>query len=433
MLKFEYIKVIFNIFINKFVFNLINNLKQIKTIYKFTTFIIFIPLIFYIIKIQFYIGFIFFTFYILYFSCFFFIKSPFNIECKETYLNTSHIYRYALYNIFIQIPKSYGYFFFYQTLLFFNKTVKYENKFSYLNILIFTVMFFIIFIYKYTFLFIVGYSYLSIIISSNFTIIIFRLLNFKYENNKAVIETLIINCIINYCDMINKVEKLKISYNEDFILKFNFYDKIFSILKNFKKPELIINSINDKNFKKNIDVIYYNNHFTATQQSIKYKDKNISTNYTSNKEFNIIYSEKNNEKLLKQIILDNPKNPNFIGENKANYLTPPHEINFDVSKIKNFPKKYLIKSNELKEDAFNHLLKNKNSLVLYSENGIILKKEDAPNLVEYSKEYELPIYNQIKNIIEFEKINENYLNTEKGKQEFQLFENYFKNYIYDNN
>lgn len=412
---------IFLIILKDLTTDLFENIKLIFSFKKILLLILTTPFIYYTIKIQIIISMIFFLYFFLVFFCLFFLKSPFLLQCKEVYLNPEFIERYAFFNVFIQIPRSYAYYTFYNILHFIVNNKKFKhNKLNFFDFVGFTFLFFIVYIYKFSFFLLLGYSYLSINITINLIIMIERLLSYEYENNKALYQTLILNCLIINNNIISKTEDLKIYYNKDDELEFNMFGFFKKFFKNVKSSELLKDVYYNK--PQDTDVIYCNNHFTAIQKSLKYKEKNIATNYTSNKTL-IIKNEKN---IKEEIILTDGKKPNFIGQNKDNYfkdnyLTPPHTIDEKTSIIKEFPTKYIYKANTLKSDANIHLLKNADNKIYYSEKGEILKKENSPTLKEYSKETELPIYKKIEQIQKFEKINEEYLNTKDGKEQYDLF------------
>ena len=45
---------------------------------------------------------------------------------------------------------------------------------------------------------------------------------------------------------------------------------------------------------------------------------------------------------------------------------------------------------------------------------------------DYSKEYKIPLYDNIKNLEEFEEANRDFLETKEGRHEYEIFKNIMK-------
>jgi hypothetical protein len=178
----------------------------------------------------------------------------------------------------------------------------------------------------------------------------------------------------------------------------------------------------------NIKTFNINNHFTFVEDSKIYKNENLSTNLTSNPNFGIFDSD-NQKKIVK---LDAKYNPNLIGQNKDNYLTPAHHIDKKTSLIKELPNNVLEKAGKFKSNAQAHLINSKDKKLLESRDGKLYENYNAPTVEEYSKEMKLSSYEKINFINKFEKINEEYLNTSQGKQEYEIFKKFSQGSIQKN-
>ena len=387
-----------------FVYNFIIIFSDYK---KVIVFFIILPIVYYLIKIQIFFCIVFTIYYIICFLNVYSIKSKDIIECKELELNPTYIYRYSTYNLIIAIPKAKAFLLVYNIIE--NIFIKNKNDiFFYITILSILI---VNLIYKISFLFIFGVSYISIIICSETVIKFFNTINLNYDTKKALIQTVLINCFILSSDSIaNADEKKIIIEKNNIIFNSEIFMKIF--LNKVKKSELFDEAVNST--IRTVSA-YVNNHYTYIQHSIKYKDKNIANNFTS-KNYIKVWSLEGEKK----IPLKTGYKPNIMGDDKNNYLTPNYELdlkNFFISEIN---ENKSIKLNNFKKAAENHMLLSKDEQILNSNKDKFTYDKNALTITEYSKKYELPIYENIKKINEFENLNKDYFNSNEGKIEYEI-------------
>jgi hypothetical protein len=192
------------------------------------------------------------------------------------------------------------------------------------------------------------------------------------------------------------------------------------ILSKFKNPENLYEAMSLKDKNNDIRIFKINKHYTFIQESEKYENSNVATNFTSHPNLKIYNSKENSE----LITLTTSFKPNMQGENKANYLTPPHVIDKNSSEISILDGKTTVKANKFKQAAHSFFIKNKDTHLLYSENEMLYKSDNSFTVKEYSNEYDLKLSKNIQFLEKFEKENEEYLSTEQGKEDYIILKNY---------
>jgi hypothetical protein len=195
--------------------------------------------------------------------------------------------------------------------------------------------------------------------------------------------------------------------------------------ENVKNVQLLIDSYNSNDLK----ALNVNGHYALIQESQKYKDKNLTTNFTSKSELKIkeIISDDNLIIEDKKIHLTAKFMPNLKGQSKNDFLTPPYELDKKTSLIKDIKKDIILNINERKDAVNSFLLECKDEKILYLKNEDFIKKNNSLTVKEYSQDYNLSLSKKIKLKEKFEKLNEEYLNTEKGKQEYNFLKQYLSN------
>jgi hypothetical protein len=401
-----------NYFYENFIFELITIFSNLK---KITCFLIFTPLIYWGVKAQILVVVLFSIYYIILFVMLFFIKTNYTIKCEELPFNGDYLTRYSLYHVFVAIPQAKGYILVYNIMyVLFNKDSLARVTFSYWIIIFMCILpLFIIKIYVYL---MVGVSYLSIQVSSKMINKAFGLLKWNYESNKALYQTILINCIITFSHSISDAEEKKIIFKNQTIF-FN----MKGVLANFSKNTKDVHKLYEAyNLSKNneIDIIKINNHIAFHQSSYKYNDKNITVNLTHSEELTIINEETGNEE---KVCLIKSYKPDFKGNDDYNYFTKPYELDMKDNYVRGWSGEYQPKLNDYSKSAHNYLLESKNEPMLYLSKSIFTKKESSPSLYEYATDCKLKIAIKIKLIKEFEEENQEYLSTPIGKHEYDIF------------
>lgn len=245
-LYLSYIKLILeNIFKETFI-NIIYIFKDFK---KIIIFIILLPFVYYLIKLQIIIGFLFFIFYN-------FLKTEYEIKCKEIHINFLHPYRYTILNNLFLVPKAKAYIIVYNILyIWWNKNYKYNLK----NILIVIIIFLFIYLIKFSVILLIGYTFLSIKIVSNIIVKLFDILSWNFETKKACLQHICINFFLDNVDSVGKAEDMNIIINNNNV-NFNMKQLISSFLLKVNKPDLFLKSYNLNNIQIKHKII--NNHYT---------------------------------------------------------------------------------------------------------------------------------------------------------------------------
>jgi hypothetical protein len=242
-----------------------------------------------------------------------------------------------------------------------------------------------------------------------------------------------LNCFIANSDSVAQANEKKIIFKENSVefnmKKFfkNFFEKVTDehlLFESYKPSKITISRTGDPA------------HYTYTVRSMKYKDKNISTNFTSNEKLKI-YKETilgNDKTTLKEevIKLNKKHTPNVLGENKYNYLVNPYEL--DNKMIMREIESNLIKQVNTQKSIVNaFFLDSKDDKIMCLKNSKLIANENSPTLKEYAKEYKLELDRKIGLLEQFEKKNENYLNTPEGKKNYDIVKKYLNLFKFDMN
>lgn len=408
--------------------NFIQNLILIcKDFNKILLFVFLVPFVFYIIRFEFYCGLMFLIYFTLLFFFFYFLKSSCTMQCSELPLNTSYLIRYSFYNILIQIPKSFSFLIVYNFFgyIFNSFNMKKSNRF-YDRVLIYNIISFIFlmivaYLIKLSVLLLVGYSYISLYVSSNLVIKFFNLLQLNYKTKKAFYQIVLLNCFISNSSIIAKVDGMKIIFDGDEIT-FNMKSVFKDFFNNTKNHDYLLRSCMPSDYQCT-HAILVGGHYGIIEQSPYYKGENLTINYTSHPKIKV-NDDRNG---FIEISTKNREKPNFIGQDKENYFTPPYTLDTNSSSIDEFPLKYMEKANTFKTKATMLKVDCKDDKILINKKNEFYKSEDFPTIREYSKEYKLPATLNIEYREFFEKSNEEYLRSERGAKEYELVKQYIMN------
>lgn len=415
----------YKFYINLLIFYLKNELAELKNnliiISKnknmLIMFLILLPIVYHIIKIQILFGVIFCIFYLSIFILYNnILKSNHIINCKEVELNTKYMYRYSFFNIFLFVPKAKAFFLIYNFLnIIINSKMK-KNEKIFLSLIFFIISFFI----KIYILLIIGYSFLSIITTSNLIITYFETTSWKYESQKAKNQHIIMNCLLDNKDSVGEVDNIRIIIkNNEITFNADKFTKYF--LSKVASPEKIQKAFTPE--KGNIfSKKFVNDHFSWSISSPKFANKNLTKNKTSSPKINVIKEDKSVEK----VECSDKYNPRLDGKDKTDYLTRSYQLKKEDTIIKEVPENIRINMQNESKYVHNSMIDDKNEKMLFSENGKFYSKENSPTVEEYTKDAKIPIYEKIKLIKEFEENNEKYLSSEEGKKEYEIYKNIIK-------
>src|SRR5258707_15726756 len=90
---------------------------------------------------------------------------------------------------------------------------------------------------------------------------------------------ILVNCCINNCNNVAKIDEMKIIFNKSGDIEFNIETLIKNFAKNVKNLEAFFKAIGSRNMS-NISVVCLNNHIAAMEQLLYFKNKNVCMNYT---------------------------------------------------------------------------------------------------------------------------------------------------------
>ena len=407
------------ILIKKSFNELSRNIKIIITdVRSIVGFLTILPFVYYTLKIQVFVGLVFVSWYSISFLIFhIFLKTIYNIDCKEIPLNTSHLTKYVLFNVFIFVPRAKAYILFYKILYFYANRKK--NKPLLLDYLFFISGFLIIYFIKFTFVLMLGYTYLSLLVTSELIVKLKIVLSWNYEDNVAKYQHILINCFIDNAFSVGAADEMNIEFEGD-LIHFNMKKFFINFFANVKNPELLTEAYNIKEGVFTQKLV--NKHFTYTINSTKYSDKNITKNFTSSKFINV----KDENGVVEQIECKDTYNPNLKGEFKDNSLTPGYELYAKSAVIGRLDKQFFTKMNVNSKNVLGSILYEKDNQIVYNKNKEFFKKNNAPTIRDHCKEYKISVYENIEKISEFERRNEDYLKTKEGSQEYEVFKTYMK-------
>lgn len=379
---------------------------------KVFLFLILLPVVAFIIRIQFYLCII-ITFLLIVFIIYCLIfKKNIVLRYPHEYIIIENIWLYLPYKVFVEIPVSRSYL----TVYYFLETLKKSSKINKTHVLSLIVALFFLFLFRLTFLLIVGFTYYVALKTADCVKIYFELKDLNYENNNAWIQTLIINIflvdfIFEHVCMLkihlnSSAEKEKITLNPEYFEFFKFKD--IGLLFKALIPNNDINHkfLFIKHFKNSRG--HYYGIYTNYDNS-----KMAGSNFTHTPTFTI--KNKNNQ-IEQQENLIGIK-PNIKGENKINYITPVHEIDYKNSVISSVSYKELF------------MLQKHNSLLLltllFSSDKSILIYNDSyyrpsnMSIFNYAKYYNFPVYKNILYYEQFKLSNSEFLKTDEGKLLFE--------------
>ena len=321
-------------------------------------------------------------------------------------VNSSYLLNHALYRTFFLLPRSISFYFFYSFMSYFNNYKK-NNKTLYFYFFITVFLFFLV---RYLFFFASGYSYIVIFYFSCFVNNFFFIFQDNYENKKALLQHVILNCFLNY-EYIYKIYNKKIIFSEKEII---FNPKDFDFLKNFNNVEYLYKAFDiDKNIISS-SCYYRNNHFYYSFHDYLNKKNSIYTNFTSNNILKVWLNDNN----YKEVLLKQGWIPNIKNQFSFNYLTPVHILD-ESSKIKEIPSNFVFNMEKYKDSALKYIISSMNENLLYNDGK---KFNDSLNLkiYDFMKKNNYNISEKMYYYELFISKNVEYLNTEQGLKSFEL-------------
>lgn len=379
-------------------------------------FIILLPVIYSVIFIQLCVGFFCFLWFLFCFIIYYgFLKTEYTISCKEVPLNTSHLFKYIIVNIFLFVPKAKAFHLFYNIFFF---VYKGKQKINLTNVVVLFFIFFILFWIKYSILFLIGYSFFSLYVTSEFVINYFNALSWNYKNKQAKIQHILINCFLNVSS-ISIVDDFAIIINGEKII-FNNKNLIDLFLSQVKYPELIQKAYQTD--KIIFTKFFINNHFNFSISSNLYSEYSLSKNLTSSSSIKV-KNEFND--FFYKTCKDSYK-PNLISESKINFLTPSYSFDKKNVLINELGANIFFKMNKFSKNVHSSILNEKNEKIIFYKNGGFLFNVDAPTIQEFCKDKKIPIFQKMEFIDEFEKLNEKYLQTKDGQELYEIFKTVLK-------
>jgi hypothetical protein len=197
------------------------------------------------------------------------------------------------------------------------------------------------------------------------------------------------------------------------------------LASNFKNPENLYKAIILDNKTYELKFLKIDNHFAFIQESKKYKNKGIVTNFTSQSFLKIKNKDGFGNQINSTIKLIKEFKFNLVDDgNKSNYLTPPHTVDKDKIIVNELDKNIFQKMNKLKQHAYIYILENKNEQLLHSVDKIMYRQNNSLTVKEYSGEYKLSFEKNIQFLEKFEEENADYLNTDEGRDMYIILKNY---------
>lgn len=367
----------------------------------------------------------FLLFYTTGFISIFFIKTEWVSSCEEAPLNINYISRYALYNLFIGIPKAKAYLIHYNFFFLLHKTLTIKSFIYFVMAL--SSLYILFFIINYYIFFIFGVSYLSLYISAKTINDVFSLLRLNYESREAAYQTILLNCFIINSNSVAEAGNKKIIFKNKKVI-FNdadFVSKFFSTVKN---GILLKNSYNPSGIK----LIFANGHYFYFYNSTN-SDICVATNFTSKSQIKIIHetiTDKGIKKSEQPIDLNASFNPNLKGENVNTFLTNPFWIDMNTIKIGKLNSAYLDRVNFLKWKANAFCLECKDKSILMWSDGKLIHEYNALTLAQFSRLHNISIKDNIDMLEEFERNNKDYLLTKEGRTLYLCVKDYLSNKLH---
>lgn len=350
------------------------------------------------------------------------MKTEYTISYTNIETNSDRILFYSIFNVIFFIPSAYAFNIWYNIVQFVYdiKSIGIKNYFkkNYFIFLLIPLFIIVFFTRKYilNFFNIYGLVYISILICSKIVNHLFFLLRFKYESYIAIYEHILLNIFIN-SEVIQKVLNKKLILKPEYIIIFNMFGFLLNKFYKFRGLEKLVTGFDTDSSIKNISITTYENrHITKKYLSEKYLDKNLTNNLTSQSSIKVI-DEKNCQKLYRN---DFYSEPNAVGQDKPNAFTPTYESDIDSIIIQKLPRKMIIDENKFTINSLNSLVSHRHDPILYNKGGKFYEVQGSPTVSEYSKEFEINAYHKFILIDEFEKENQEYLNTPEGAFEYTM-------------
>jgi len=197
--------------------HLFDNLSQIfSSLKKILVLILVLPVTYYIIKIQIFVGIFFVLFYLSTFIIFHvFLKSSWIMTCGNI---NGYVKRHDVYTILkvvIFIPRAKAYLLVYKLLIiFYNKKENFlRNHFLLKCFFCLFIMFTMSLILNFSLILMLGYSYLIIIVASRFVLKFFRVIPSLSYDMRILYELTLINCFcdINYSTLMTAGQRILFS------------------------------------------------------------------------------------------------------------------------------------------------------------------------------------------------------------------------------
>lgn len=378
---------------------------------KIICFLLFLPITYYLVKIQIYVVIFFVLWYLILFIIFYkLLKSQLTISCEEAPLNTSNLSNYVILNTFIFIPKAKAFIIVYNFLFFIFKK---KEKLNFSIFFILSLVFLVIYVFKISLILITGYTFLSISVTSDFVINLFNTLTWNYESKKAKYQHILINCFLNNKDTVGKADEMKIIINNGDVF-FNMIQKFYQLFSKFKNLELLGNNYLD--IKDNIYVGNINNHYNCLVESTKYPDFNISKNVTSS----LFVNSLDENGIISKIECRDGFWPNIKGQNKGNFLSPSYLLDKKSSIVKELQSGQNIKLSTFLNRAYLSIIFDKDQKMTFFKDGKLHSDSNTPSVKEFCYDSKIPVTDSIKKIEEFEKVNSEVLNTKEGREAYNV-------------
>lgn len=198
---------------------------------------------------------------------------------------------------------------------------------------------------------------------------------------------------------------------------------MLSFLKNkfpkFKSLDKIFLSYTPDNDLKS-STIFKDGHFTKMYTSGKFDGKNLANNLTS-APF-ILVKTQNNEDV--KYFNNFYTTLNAVGQDKENSITSTYTSDLKNSKIKELPDSFVFNENQFSTNSLSLVISNRREKILYNDNNIFYENLDAPTSFEYAKDTKISVLRKFILIDDFEKINQDYLSTSQGEQDYTFLKMY---------
>lgn len=265
---------------------LIINLKKIfSSVKKTLVFITILPLVYYLVKIQIYVGIIYLLFYFGAFTFFhIFLKTAYIITCDATKISIERLTLYTIFRLLILIPRAKSFLLVYNFLSFIYKSEKLlGNRLSPENYLFIFIFFCISILLKLSIPLLCGYSYITLLVASRFVIKLFSIIEFTYPADiKIIYQYILLNCFSDIEYSIGVADYKRIILDKSNIT-FNgkkSIDNFANLLTNTKNIDLLHNVVKTPILDK-FQFIFYKGHYTYITKSTSVPGKYAGANCTS--------------------------------------------------------------------------------------------------------------------------------------------------------